>query len=402
MLSFLFSYWSKSKLYLGPLDPLKILAFQEAAWVSTVFFLYFEGSTNEEQLSIFLFCIVLWWLSWWGFSSLFGRNYKRVIFLYFQEIEKIQKKKSIVLMVAFYMASLIFLIGTIKFGGGGDDRLAIMKIFRPLEGFVVLLAPIVLFKLLISRDRIRTPLLVFAAALMIAIGGKGAIFVFLLPITAVGLIGHVNFKILTIIKIAVLLISGVFVSILINYGADSIYGVVEIFFHRLMMEGDIYILALANNGIVDVKITSLFFYVFAPIFKSFMLPFEFDRNIGAQISSALTGFEVQTGPNGHWSVLAMIYGFKADVELLFISFVFYSLIISLKLFLISSGRLKNLPIALTIPLGSYVIQFPQTFFADPPYQFVYLVHVIIVALILSLVFFCISTNNCKRVSRVKI
>ncbi len=329
------------------------------------------------------------------FSFLFGARYTKMVLLYFIKIEKIQDKKFNTILIIFYFALFAFLIGTIKFGGGGDERLAIMKLLRPLEGFIVLLAPVVLFKLLIIKKMIKVPLLILATAPLIAIGGKGAVLVFLLPITAAALTGHINLNKRNIFKIIIVLTLGIFLSIIVNYKGGSISEIINTLVNRIMMEGDIYILGLANNGISDVNIKSLLIYVFAPIFKTLMLPFDFDKNIGAQIYSALAGFEVQTGPNGHWPILAMVYGFKADIALLLYTLIFYIIVISIKLLVVSSFWVRKLPIAVLIPLVSYVIQFPQTFFADPPYQFVYFVHAVFVSLVLGLVFFFTSIKNIK-------
>ena len=386
VVSFVCGYYSRARIYLGPFDPLKIIAFQEAAWATTVFHLSTEGSINEEQASIFWASIILWWISWLGFSLIFGFKYKRTVFLFFEKISKISNKKFAILSFIYIISLSFFLLTSIIFAGGGDNRLGILKIIRPIEGFIVFLTPIIIYLILIDRVKNKIISLVLIALILILIGGKGAILTFLLPITAAEMTKRIRLDRKNIIIISLLLLSGISTSIIINYDADSLFLIINVFVTRLFMEGDVYILAFSNDGLQYVKIKSLFIYVFSPILKIFMVQYDFDQNIGAQIASGFAGFEVITGPNAHWPILALISGYKNNVEFLIVSFIFYTIIILLKLILIRPVMISRLPISILIPFMGFVIQFPQSFFADPPYQFVYIIHALFVSLVLSFIY----------------
>ena len=66
-----------------------------------------------------------------------------------------------------------------------------------------------------------------------------------------------------------------------------------------------------------------------------------------------------------------------------------------KLILISPAMISKMPISILIPLMGFIIQFPQTFFADPSYQFIYLVQSVFVSLILFIFIAVFAGNNGK-------
>jgi len=382
----LIGYWCRRPIYLGTLDPLKLLSLQEGAWAATVGWLYTQDSLTEDQVVVFALSLSLWWLIWALICKVGAGNYRLSMLILWHRVASLSKYRVGVVSTLYVAAALVFATVSILLGGGGDNRIDIFKLLRPLEGFVTILAPLVFFRLLISKHRLRIFALGALCVMLIISGGKGAIFSLFFPITAAELVGRIRFNKRSIVGAAVFVIAGISISIAANYGATSPSEILSILVNRLLMEGDIYILALANSGLDSVTVTSFPSYIFGPILKALMLPFQVDQNIGSQIASAVGGEEVPTGPNGQWPVLLMAYGLTANWEILSLSIIFFTLSICLKMFLLDPNRTRKSSIAIAFPAGSFVLQFPQTFFADPSYQFVYLVHMIFVAIVLFILF----------------
>lgn len=379
-------YKCRQPIYLGQFDPLKLLALQEGAWVATVTWFYLEDSISVDQITMFAMTIVIWWLTW-KFLSEFGRQrYRNAMRIAWQRVSTLDEGRFKIIF-SLYLATLtIFTVVSIMLGGGGDGRLAISKLLRPLEGFITLLGPLVLFKLLINRKVINIFYLVILVAMIIVSGGKSAIVSLLLPITAAELVGVMKIDKKHLLLIIAVMLGGITASIALhNNGADdsSIFSVLTF---RLMMEGDIYIHALVNGNLNSVTVTSLPAYIFGPIIKVLMLPIQVDQNVGSQIGSAIAGFDVPTGPNGHWPILLMAYGLYANYANAIISCLFFLLVIGIKLFLISPKVATKIRIAFILPMMTFALQYPQIAFADPSFQFIYLVHMFFVAGILVTLF----------------
>jgi hypothetical protein len=116
------------------------------------------------------------------------------------------------------------------------------------------------------------------------------------------------------------------------------------------------------------------------------LNIELDKNIGSQIASGIVGFDVPTGPNGHWPVLLIAYDYNSLVSVVAISSLLFVAIFMLKMNFLSARYSQKLPIYFLAPVCGFLLQFPQTFFADPPLQFIYLVHVFLVSFVLLIVY----------------
>lgn len=378
-------YKCRQPIYLGQFDPLKLLSLQEGAWVATVTWYYLEGSISVDQVTMFVMSIVIWWLTWKILSEFGRQSYRNAMRIAWQRVSTLDKGKSQIIFSLYLTTLITFTLFSIMLDGGGDGRLEISKLLRPLEGFIALLGPLVLFKLLINRRLINIFYLLIMVVMIIVSGGKAAIVSLLLPITAAELVGVIKIDKKRSFLIITVMLGGIIASIAMNYsGADR--SILSVLTERLMMEGDIYIHALVNGNLNSVTVTSLPAYIFGPIIKVLMLPIQVDQNIGSQIGSAIAGSYVPTGPNGHWPILLMTYGLYANYASAIISCLFFLLVISIKLFLINPKVATKIRIAFILPMITYALQYPQIAFADPSYQFIYLVHMFFVAGILVMLF----------------
>jgi hypothetical protein len=222
--------------------------------------------------------------------------------------------------------------------------------------------------------------------MIIASGGKSAIVSLLLPITAAELVGVIKIDKKRIFLIIAVVLFGIMASITLHNRSADNFSIFSVLTFRLLMEGDIYFHALVNGNLNSVTVTSLPAYIFSPIIKVLMLPIQVDQNIGSQIGSAIAGFDVLTGPNGHWPILLMAYGLYANFASAIISCLFFLLVIGIKLFLINPKFVTKIRIAFILPMMTFALQYPQVAFADPSFQFIYLVHMFFVAGILVTLF----------------
>lgn len=399
-LVYIFSVWvgykCRQPIYFGKFDPLKLLALQEGAWAATVTWFYLENLISTDQITMFAMTIGLWWLTWKFLSEFGSQSYRKAMKIAWQRVLTLDKGKSQIIF-SLYLATLTtYTVVSIMLGGGGDGRLAIVKLLRPLEGFITLLGPLVLFKLIINRKVINILLVVIILTMLIATGGKGAVVVLLLPIAAAEFLNVIKIDKKRFILITSIIFIGVAASITLHYKGEGGVDVFSVLTNRLLMEGDIYILAFAQDQLNSVTVTSLFAYIFGPLVKVLMLPIHVDPNIGSQIGSAIAGYDVPTGPNGHWPVLLMAYGLHANYASAIISLLFFMLVISIKLFMINSKVARKIRTAIILPMMIFSLQYPQTVFADPSYQFIYLVHMFFVAATLVILFaFYDSLKNVK-------
>ncbi len=384
LVSLILGYRSRCRIYLGPLDPLKLLAIQEAAWSATVAQLHLLGLIEGRAVVVFTLTLVLWWTAWRTAPSSWCRRYRESVRTIWLRVALLDHGRLFALTCLYVIPAAIFVAAAATLGGG-DNRLAVVKILRPLEAFTSLLAPVILFRALVSRSRWRWPAVAFVLSLIVLAGGKGAILVVLVPITGAQLIGRMNSDTATIRRAVLVLVVGLFASVTINYDVASPLAVLEVIGTRVLLEGDVYLISLGADWLGSVSLNSIWTYVFGPLIKATLLPIEVDQHLGSQMASAALGEDTPTGPNAHWPVVLMALGIYDAATVALLSIALFGSVMLIKLRILSPRRTRRYPMAVVIPAAMFVLQFPQTFFMDPPFQFVFMVHAIFLSIVLCIV-----------------
>ena len=371
-------------MYLSLLDPLKLLALKEGAWFATLWSLYTIGGISIERYIFILLSLSIWWLCWKYWSTRFGSRYQQASTILATRFASIKLRDFMLIALICILITGLFAIVSIYSGAGGDARINVLKKLRLFEGFIALLTPFVMFRLIVDGKKIFYFILIFLIFLNIIFGGKSAILAILFPIALAARGGYIKESYGLAIIVILTIVIGMTVSILLNYGADSIFATIAL---RVISEGDVYTLSFLKEGLEGVEINSMLQYVFSPILKAAFLPISFDENIGAQIAANISGADGVSGPNGHWSILLLVSGYSGYIENLFLSLLFFLPIIYITFYFIRPRFVRNTPIALLIPWSLFAISFPPSFFGDPSYMFIYLVHALLVSFVL---FFILS------------
>ena len=93
-LFFFLSYYSKSNLYLSPIDPLKILAIKDAIVVYTILTLYYSHTIGSDILFIAFCYLSIGFVLTFIVSTIYGDKYKGIvknICLYFCQTQNSKK-----------------------------------------------------------------------------------------------------------------------------------------------------------------------------------------------------------------------------------------------------------------------------------------------------------------------
>jgi hypothetical protein len=372
-------YLLRSSIYIGKFDPLKLLAIFEGLWTYSYIDLFTLNIISFEILMMLIACLSGWYLSWFFLIKLFGKTYIINIKNCWLKIKNLNKINNFILFV-FYLIPLIIIVNyTIISNNYGDARISMLKSVRIIEGFTTLLCPIVLYKLLTFKTTSSLIFLIFILMLNVIIGGKSSIFIILLPLAACELTNVYKFKIKEIVIVLITLLLGIFFSILLIYESND--GFINVLTNRIKNEGDIYYLVFSNSLLENIKMDSLILYLIGPFIKLISKDMV-DINIGAQIGSLLAGFDVFTGPNGHWPILLLAYGLESYYSLFLISVIFFTIVIGFKFWIIQSFILNKLPLFLIVPLVSFSSLFPQNSYAEPSNFSLYLLQLIFVSSIL--------------------
>lgn len=385
LLSLLIGYNIRRRAYLGPLDPLQLLAVSEAVWVATISELHRTGVASNAQVTIFAISIAIWWSLWCGFTLAYGRAWVKAVKGYWLRLDRADSAQVTALVGLYAVFAFVVLMVTLAAGGGGDNRLSVMKFLRPIEGVTAIL-PIPVIYVLLTRKAWSAKLLLGAVLVqMIATGGKSAILLILLPLTGLVQTGKLTMRPKHLVGVAVLLFGGFAASVVANYGVDAPGALLDILYTRVSLDGDVYLLALTNDVIYHTSTSSLLNYLTGPILKALLLPLPIDENIGSQIASIISGQDTPNGPNPHWPVVLMAYGVPA-LTAAGLSVIAFSMALFVKFRVLGSDIVRTLPLAVVVPLGAFCLGFPQTYFADPTFALIYLVQSVIVALLLCAVF----------------
>lgn len=377
------SYLVRRQVYLGPVDPLKLSALGEGVWVVTVYQLALQGVATPPQVLVFTICLLIWWLAWWLLGRRWGKSYRLSIMRFWKRIAEMPRTSATRLTVLYLVGLLTLLLVTLSSGGGGDNRLSIMKLLRPMESVTTLLVPVVLFRLLLAKSRRSKLLLVTILLAMIVTGGKSSILSLLVPVTGAALIGRIQLRPKTIAGLVMIALLGFFASVTTNYGVTNPLQVLSVLYTRMALDGDVYLLALPNDLLAQTSTTSLTTYLFGPFIKVLFLPIDVDQNIGAQIGSLLRDEDTANGPNPHWPIVLMAFH-KGIVSIVVLSVLSFMVILWVKLRVVKHSESGHWPLWAAIPFTSYVLLYPQTFFADPSFPAIYFVQAGVLALLSSL------------------
>lgn len=378
------SYGVRRPVYLGPIDPLKLNALSEGIWVVTVYHLAIEGVASRTQVLVFTVCILLWWAAWWVFGRRWGAAYRRAMTRFWERIAQMPRWAGTRLTILYLAGLTTLLLVTLASGGGGDNRLSVTKLLRPMESITTLLVPIVLFRLLIATTLRSKVLLATVLLMMIVTGGKGSILSLLIPVTGAALIGRMTLRIHTIATLVAIALLGFAASVTINYGVTDPLEIFDVLYTRMSLEGDVYLLALPNDLLGQTSTTSLTSYLFGPLIKVLFLPIHVDTSIGAQIGSLLRNEETANGPNPQWPIVLLAFH-RSEISAIWLSLVCFTAVLWMKLRLPAQPSARRWPLWLSIPLNAFILLYPETFFADPSFPMIYLVQALVLAGVLSLV-----------------
>ena len=361
LLALLTGYMARRRAYLGLLDPLQLLAVSEAVWVVTVHALAVDGGATNAQATLFTAAILLWWALWLLFGQAFGRRYVDAIRQYWIRLDHASGAEKATLIGLYAAFAFIVLAVTVMTGGGGDNRLSVMKFLRPIEGVTALLPIPVLYLLLTRNSKLAKLLLVALLLQMIFTGGKSAILSILLPLTGMMQTGKLTVRPRHLVAIGGLIFCGFAASTIVNYGVAAPGALFDILYSRISLDGDVYLLALPNDVIYQTTTTSLSSYLTGPILKTLLLPVTIDENIGSQISSIISGQDTPNGPNPHWPVVLMAYGIDG-INAVGLSIVAFTAMLLVKFRLIAARVVRRLPLPLVVPLGAFILSFPTDLF----------------------------------------
>lgn len=377
-------YGIRRKAYLGPVDPLQAIAVSESVWVVTVYELARDGAATNHQATMFGICLLLWWASWWYAARHFGSVYRESITAFWQRLSDMPHWRKRRMLILYLVGLSILILVTLANGGGGDNRLTIMKLLKPLESVTTILVPAVLFNLLISQRRYSKPLLAAVLVGMIITGGKSAILSILIPVTGASLIGRIRLQPRVILGLIVVSLIGFCASAMINYDVSNPIDALQLLYFRISLEADVYLLALPSDLLPQTQITSLTTYLLGPLIKLLFLPIDVDTNIGAQIGSIISGTDTVNGPNPHWPIVLLAYN-KSIITSIFLSIICFGIVLNLKFKLSRFSQKRRWPMWAMIPVHGYILIYPQTFFADPSFPLIYLIQAGILAIFLSVV-----------------
>jgi hypothetical protein len=387
-IAFLIFYIARMPIYIGVLDPIKIQAIQEAVWTTTFFQLFESGYISIDYATLIILTLTIWLFGWFITCKYYGKKYKEFASDSWNKLCLIDRSKTTAIYIIFYFSITLYCAYTYYTSGGGDARLLTNKTLRLIEGPVYLLSAFVIFRMLISKNRASKLVLAITMIGLVYIGGKSAAFAILLPITAAVYIKKIRLGIASYTYILLATSCMLVASIFINYSSQDI---LNSLINRILMEGDIYIYSFILDGITFAKVESIFLYVFSPILKTSFFPFNYDVNVGAQISSGLAGTDLYTGPNAHWPIVLIGAKIYSIFQIIIFSIAFYLLLIFLKFHFISVKIFKINPIYLA-PLVSYTAQYPQTGFADPNIALIFLVHLFYTCVLLFVISNLVKKN----------
>jgi len=372
-------YLLRRSIYIGIFDPLKLLAIFEGIWIYKYIYLFNVNIITSDILVMLLACMTGWYFSWLLMIKLYSDTYIANIKNCWLKIKNLDHVNNFILFVFYLLPLITLVIYTNISNNYGDARITMLKSVRLLEGFTTLLCPIVIYKLLTFKTARSYITLLFIVTMNIIIGGKSTIFIILLPLAACELTNVYKFKIKSILFVIILLILGIYYSIMFNYENND--GVIAVLINRIKNEGDIYDLVFSEELLDNIKVDSLMLYLIGPFVK--LVSNELvDINIGAQIGSLLAGFEVFTGPNGHWPILLMAYGLNSYSSFFLISVIFFTLVIGFKFWIIRSSLINKLPLFLIIPLVSFSSLYPQNAYAEPSNFSLYFLQLIFISICL--------------------
>lgn len=384
LLSVSIGYFVRRPVYLSSVDPLQFGALGEGIWVVTVYQLAAQGIASSEQATVFGVCLILWWAMWWRLAKRWGPGYRVAMAAFWLRIATMPRQQSLKLTLLYLAGLMLLLVVTLLSGGGGDNRLSIMKLLRPVESVTTLLVPIVLFRFLIAQGCGQKIMLVLILSAMVVTGGKSSVLLLLIPVTGAVLIGRMSIRGSTIAGLCAIGLIGFAASVAINYGVTDLLEVITIFYTRLSLDGDVYLLALPNELVANLSTTSLASYLLGPFIKLLFLPIHVDISIGSQIASVLQDGESVNGPNPHWPIVLLAYH-RSVFSALWLSVVCFAMVLWVKLRLPSRSTCRRWPIWLAIPMNSYILLYPQSFFADPSFPTIYLAQALVLAGALSVI-----------------
>lgn len=378
------SYWSRRPAYLNFLDPLQIIALSEGVWAATVYGLWSEGVATDLQAEAFTLCIAMWWTAWRIASVRLGPRYINAVKSIWIRVSQIDGFRSGMIISLFTFGLLITLAVTIANGGGGDNRLVVIKLLRPIESLTALLPPVVLFILFTKQTRSSLAIAVFLLLGMIAVGGKSSILQIVIPLSGMVLIGRIqlNFKVIaSVFAVAAL---GFSASIMLNYGVQDPSLILSALIERISLDGDVYILSFTNDIIGETTTTSLLAYLLGPLIKLFFLPIHVDQSIGSQIGALIRNEDTVNGPNPHWPVVLLAYHLSL-FQIFLLTIPAFALIMWIKFRLIAFRNPSSWPIWAVIPFFSYVLLYSQTFYSDPSFPEIYLIQAAVLSAVLFVV-----------------
>lgn len=396
-LFFFLSYYSKSNLYLSPIDPLKILAIKDAIVVYTILTLYYSHTIGSDILFIAFCYLLIGFVLTFIVSTIYGDKYKGIvknICLYFCQT---QNSKKSLLFIIFVLGIGLHACIIFYSGNSGESRLNSSVILRFFE---LVWLPTISFYILdiickTTKKNIHKKLLLllFVIFCLLTVSGKGAFLAIVLSLSLAHAIGVIKINIFVTIIIILTSIIFIFLSLRFSYGIKDFNLFWDLLRIRILMDADIYIIAFQQNLTSTLELNGLFSYIFGPVVKLLGWGHLVAENIGAQVGSASAGFAVKTGPQAQIPFLIYLAGYKGLIMIPLISLILniYALILKFGL-MFFAGRFLGSSL-IVFPLVQFSLVGLAGFTSDPAGHSLYLIEAVVFCLLLVSLFTIIRKNR---------
>jgi hypothetical protein len=371
---------ARRKLTLSIFDQLNMVYIKECIMIYTIII----GINDYIPQNFFPF-IAFSYLSWILLLYLIGRFFSET---YYTAVNKMcswleSGSTSLrIVMIIFGLVLVIFLmVGLVT--GGGDARLLLAKELRVIEPIYLFAQQLaiyaLLYKFLILKKRWYIILILSMLIPLFYVGGKSTIMIVLYAVNYLVFRNFMKVSIFSIFVLIITVVTGISVSIFINYDINSVIGALELLMFRMQMDSDIYFLYFQQGFGSSVNLTSGVAYLFGPIFKLLGLGYMVEMNIGAQLSSLVLGKQVITGPNAH---LPFVLYSLSSIESVVFSGAIYFFLTAIFMIYIFKGTGKDFISATFIALSVTVL---NRYNFDPPALTLLIVELVLFSVLLRVI-----------------
>jgi hypothetical protein len=367
------SFKAKKNIALSNLDPIFLSWIKEVISIWTVYTFYRNAYLSYTFVNTYAVVYFFYTSTFLLFTTFFSSVYKQKLRFFMNIFLRKTTSLTILTWCIIFVYTIIFFATGLR---GGDNRLDFYAAIRPIEPLLqVMPAWAFFFGLIIyrshkARGAFFITILIFFSFYF---GGKSAMLNFLLPLNLYIFYLKKSIKISQIILIFIIIFSGIFASIMLNYGIGSIGLAFNALIFRIQMDSDVLHLYFQQGYGEYTSVGSVFTYILSPFFKLLGLGSMTAENLGSQLASVHWQFYVPTGPNAH---LPVVFYNASDYILhtIFASIIMFS--IALILMLLHIEFTKKISLFGMMTLFFFVSTYSSLFFDPTTFVLYYIEHIL--------------------------